>query len=231
MIPKNKSKNQVKTDTKNKKSVRPHMKEVVAQAIRDFNLLSRYILDKAFAQAMQLIQYKRTLGKGKYKQEYYEILLEIGWTAQKANAYIKMYETFGRIPRERLCAVRLETLLELTKKKYTAIVERMHDTEELLDATVREWMKEFKPTPKPKVNGEPTSGWERMPSGGARVWVLRMYDEDRTPMDIEELAKCENLLPHQIVKKAIAHYIQDVRSLLTLPPIRKPTIPPLVLSQ
>lgn len=186
------------------KEVRPQMKPVVDQQIEAISLILQSWVERLFAVGKQLGQAKRSLGKGRHQSEYDLILLGAKISKARANKLIKFSETFRDFDRAALQGLSEAILLKLCSPRFECVVDKMCGRTDLTESLVKEWMLEVVPKPKPKPKEDPASGWRRMPCGGGRFYQIS-HDEE-TGVNIDQMAKQENLLPQQIIKKAIAQY-------------------------
>lgn len=155
------------------------------------------------AQALQLGQ-ALLVKKDSLKRNFKKYLEEKGFTAAKANKYIRLSQTFKGFGLSCLRRISLDTLHALTSRKYQLVVEKLRDMTDITQVVVEQLMKEVRSL-KLASPKEPVTGWKQMPSGGARYYVLNLHDEE-TALKIQRLAQEQAITPQQVVKEAVADW-------------------------
>lgn len=177
----------------------PYLDEESTEVEDEIDFLNQGLI----AQALQLGQ-ALLVKKDSLKRNFKKYLEEKGFTAAKANKYIRLSQTFKGFPLSCLRRISLDTLHGLTSQKYQLVVEKLRDMADITQVVVEQLMKEVRSL-KPASPKEPVTGWKQMPSGGGRYYVLNLHDEE-TALKIQRLAQEQAITPQQVVKEAVADW-------------------------
>lgn len=170
----------------------------VAQLAQSFKQAAQAIIKQAFVVGQTILQTKRDFNS----TEYQIFLSQIGWTATKANKYLKLVKTFEGFSLEQIGCISLDTLFTLCGSRYQQLVAKLHAIPSCTQELVERLMKECRLPKEPKQQN-PISGWKQNQSGGGRHYCVLLHDEV-TGIKIEELATWQRLLPQRVIAMAIA---------------------------
>jgi len=178
-------------------SIRIGWRDVAGETARNIQRLSQATVEQALEIGQRLWRIQRDLNK----KEYSTFLSILGWASVKARKFINLVKVFDGFEPSQLVRIELTTLLSLTSKRYSAVVDQLREVQDITQQLVEQLIKDTRKPRKPKQ--EPISGWKQNRSGGARRYEVILHDE-QTGLSIEQQAEAEAILPHKVIEEAVA---------------------------
>lgn len=172
--------------------IRVGLRDVAFKTAHQVQKLSQETVEQALEMGQLLWRMQRDLKR----KEYGAFLSVLGWATAKARKFINLAKTFDVFEPSQLIGVELTTLRCLCSSRYSFVVARLRETQDITQQLVEQLIKETR-SPR-KAKQDPISGWKRNRTGGTRRYEVILHDE-ATGLEIEQQASAEGILPQKVI--------------------------------
>ncbi len=188
--------NLVSVPVNSKAKFEEYQKATVDYSSPKLTEVTKTILDYAFWLAEQ----KQYLSL----EEYKKLLCDQGWEGEEKK-YLKIAAAFGKFSAEDFAQVEPRTIYQLAenRKKYQPVIDRLLDSSEITQATVRSLTKKQR-TGKKSPPEKPTI-WRRTKNGGRYCQIPPIHENsEQTGTMLQKMMDEEGLSAQKIIAEAIA---------------------------
>ena len=127
-------------------TIRRGLRDVANETVRNIQRLSQATVEQAIDIGQRLWRMQQDLKR----KEYGAFLSILGWASTKARKFINLAKVFDGFSPSQLIRVELTTLLLLCSKRYSSVVEKLRETQEITQQLVEQLIKENRQVKSPK---------------------------------------------------------------------------------